>query len=115
MKRYKVLTAPASPDDLEKLLNDQAAQGWEYISSDSKGLVFVSHVVDIVATNKTNIDMIGFKPDEITTVQAAELAGCHQNTILYHIKKGSLPATRRAGKNAIKKADFEAWKESQNI
>lgn len=114
MKKYKVLPTPDDAATLEALLNDQAAEGWEFVSSDSKGLVFVSSVVDIVGTNKTN-DMIGFKPDEITTVQAAELAGCHQNTILYHIKTGKLPATRRAGKNAIKKADFEAWKESQKI
>jgi excisionase family DNA binding protein len=114
MKKYKVLQAPASPDDLEKLLNEQAAQGWELVSDTGQRLVFVESFVDIVNTNKTN-DMIGFKENEMTTVQAAALAGCHQNTILYHIKTGKLKATMRAGKNAINKADFEAWRKEQNI
>lgn len=114
MKKYKVVQAPDDAQALEALLNSEASKGWELITETAQGLVFVESFVDIVGTNNTN-DMIGFKPDEMTTVQAAALAGCHQNTILYHIKTGNLPATRRAGKNAIKKADFEAWMKSQNI
>ena len=114
MKRYKVIQSPSTPEALEQLLNDEVANGWEFVSSDSKGLVFLQSFVDIVNT-KNNNDMIGFKNDEITTVQAAALAGCHQNTILYHIKTGKLKAIMRAGKNAINKADFEAWRKEQNI
>lgn len=110
-KKYKVLTPPDDPEALETLLNDQAATGWKFVGSTAAGLVFENKKVDI-STNSTNKDepMIGIKENELTTGQAAKLAGCTLQTIKNHIKKGNLKATFRAGKYAIKKADFEAWK-----
>jgi len=59
--------------------------------------------------------MIGFKEDEITTGQAAEIVGCTPQTIKNHILKQKLKATRRGYRYAIKKEDFEAWKKEQNF
>ena len=111
MKKYKVLQAPADPAALEKPLNDQAAQGWELVTHTPAGLVFVS-INSVISTNvtKQKESMIGINKDELTTGQAAKLAGCALQTIKNHIHKGTLKATFRAGKYAIKKADFEAWK-----
>ena len=113
MKKYKVLQAPASPDDLEKLLNEQAAQGWELVTSDEGRLVFVESVLYVRNIQNIN-DMIGFENNELTTGQAAQLIGCTANTIKRHIKAGKLQATLRGTRYAIKKEDLQAWRIANN-
>lgn len=113
MKKYKVLQAPADPAALEKLLNDQAAQGWELVSKESGQLVFSIYDTYISDVNNIN-DMIGFENNELTTGQAAELIGCTANTIKNHIKAGKLKATLRGTRYAIKKEDLQAWKIANN-
>jgi len=52
---------------------------------------------------------MGFNPDELTTGQAAKIAGCVVQTIKNHINKGNLKARIKAGKYAIRREDFELW------
>jgi len=108
MKKYKVLQAPASPDDLEKLLNEQASQGWELVTSDDGRLVFVQSKL-FISDNKQSKNMIRLKDDELTVSEAFELCGIPRTTIRWNIDQGRLAATKKDGIYVIKKSDLKAW------
>jgi excisionase family DNA binding protein len=114
MKKYKVIPAPDDAQSLEQLLNSEASQGWEFVSSESGKLVFVLSGSYLSSTINTN-DMIGFENNELTTGQAAEQVGCTPQTIKNHIKGGKLKATLRGTRYAIKKEDLQAWRIANNF
>lgn len=112
MRKYKVLKAPASAAALEKLLNDEAAQGWELVTKDGAQLVFISDTFDI--SDKIE-SMYLIKNNELSTGKAAALVGCSVQTIKNHINSGSLTASKRGRYWVIKADDLQAWRQAQNL
>lgn len=112
MKQYKVLPAPSNRADLEKLLNEQAAEGWEFAGETKEGFVFLLETFDLSDKIET---MYLIKENELSTGQAASMVGCSVQTIKNHINSGNLKASKRGRYWVIKSDDLEAWRKAQNL